>query len=482
MKQTWILAWILGVLAAAAQALPLRILATGDMHGWLKGVSVPGSGGESAATLGGAAETLAQWRDEEGYRGDNFLVLSAGDVATGPAISTAYQGLPAVEAMNAMGYDASALGNHELDFGMPGLAALREKAGFPFLSANVFSGKARRPLLPPYCLIEKAGLKIGILGLTTSELAQAAASGALRAGSYAEALKRWAPRARADGAQLLIVLAHVPLDELEALAGQVGELGIPLMLGGHSHELGQAREPKSGTWIVNSGEWWRAYSRIDMDVNTVTGKALVLSSRQSWVRWAKEPDSKVKKLVDRWQAKLEADPAYSRALGFLAAPLPRFWPASNFACDAWLAMDPKSDVVLNYDGALRQDLEAGALTRAKLTSLLPFSDGLLRLSLSGAELLALLPGEGGQMGLAGIRREKGVYRLMNTGQALDPAGRYRVLVNTYMAATLPQLKKPALSAVKVADDWRDPLERWLRAHPSSATAPLDALIDVKPRL
>jgi 2',3'-cyclic-nucleotide 2'-phosphodiesterase (5'-nucleotidase family) len=472
----FLFAWIFAAWAGLAQAVPLRILATGDMHGWLRGVSVPGG------TLGGAAETLAQWRQEEGYRGGDFLVLSAGDVATGPAVSTAYRGLPAVEAMNAMGYDASALGNHELDFGMDGLAALRAKAAFPFLSANVFQGNSKNLLLEPYAIVEKGGLKIGILGLTTSELAQAAASGKLRAGGYAEAVRRWAPRARAEGAQVLIVLAHVPLDELEAAAAQLGDLDIPLMLGGHSHELAQRREPKSGTWIVNSGEWWRAYSRIDMDVNTVTGKALVLSSRQSWVRGNREPDSKVKKLVDAWQARLEADPAYSRALGFLAAPLPRFWPASNFVCDAWLAMDPKSDVALNNDGAMRQDLEAGALTRAKLTSLLPFSDGLLRVQLSGAELLEILPGEGERMGLGGIRREGGGYRLMKTGKALEPAARYQVLVNSFMAATMPKLKKAALGAANVADDWRDPLEAWLRKHPSGAASPLDALIDAKPRL
>ena len=421
---------------------------------------------------------LAVWKRVEGLD-PSFLVLSAGDVATGPAISTVFQGVPAIEVMNAMGYDASALGNHEFDFGMDQLKSFQKLARFPFLSANVLAGaQGDETLVPAFCVKEKAGIKIGILGLMTLDLKRQD----IRVNAYAEALRRWAPKARLEGAQVLLVLAHVPLSELRELASTVGDLGIPLMMGGHSHELGQAQEPGSGTWIVNSGEWWRAYSRIDLDYNPVSGNTKVESSRQVWLRQGFEPDNVVQKVVNKWQAKLDQDSSYAVPLGYLASPLELFWPVSNFVCDAWLAMDPKTDIVLNNDGSLRQALPPGPVTRAQLVGLMPFNDKLLRFSLSGRKILSLLPGPGGLMGVAGISRKGGKIILSKTGKPLDPKAHYQVLMNDYMAGVDLQLLTANSKGQMVAKDWRDPVEQWLIKHPSSATNPLEKILDSKPRL
>lgn len=472
-------ALIAALLAASGviQARPLHILVTGDMHGWLQPLSVQGE------TLGGAAEMLAYWKDVEAYRRPDFLVLSAGDVATGPAISTVYQGVPAVEVMNAMGYDASALGNHEFDFGQDQLKALQSLAHFPFLAANVLKGQDGESLVPAFSIIEKQGIKVGIIGLCTRDLKSIAVTQGLRTQDYAGPVRKAAAEARAQGAQVLLVLAHVPLDELEALAGELADLGIPLMMGGHSHELAQAREPKSGTWIVNSGEWWKAYSRIDLELDTASGRAVLQSSRQVWMQQKHAAaDPELKALVSRWQAKLDADPAYGRALGYLSAPLPRFWPLANFVCDAWLAMDPQSDVALINDGALRQNLEAGELNRAALTSLLPFNDSMLRMTLSGRQLKKYLPHGQAQMGMAGISRKGKGFILVKTGAPIDPKAAYKVLLNNYMVDTNAALRKADPNPVLVAQDWRDPLEAWLRGHPSSPAQPLEKILDLKPRL
>jgi 2',3'-cyclic-nucleotide 2'-phosphodiesterase (5'-nucleotidase family) len=468
----------LALATARAQALPVHILATGDMHGWLQGVSM------GAETLGGAAEMLAYWKRVEHYRPQDFLVLSAGDVATGPAISTVYKGVPAVEVMNAMGYDASALGNHEFDFGMDQLKVLGQLAHFPFLSANVLTGQSGEDSLQPsFCVIQKAGVRIGIIGLTTRSLKSIAVTRDIRVTGYVEALRLAAPKARSQGAQLLLVLAHVPLDELEAAAAELGDLEIPLMLGGHSHELAQAREPNSGTWIVNSGEWWRAYSRIDLNYDPSSGSTSLQSSRQVWLRQKKaESDPKLAKLVSRWQAKLDADPAFGRPLGYLASRLDLFWPVSNFVCDAWLEMDPESDIVLNNNGALRQNLEPGPLTRGALVGLLPFNNSMLRLRLSGQQILDRLPRGQGLIGMAGLARQAGSYILSKTKLALDPKASYHVLMNNYMVDTDPALQKADPKPVMVVKDWRDPIEQWLLKHPSSQAQPLEKILDSSPRL
>jgi 2',3'-cyclic-nucleotide 2'-phosphodiesterase (5'-nucleotidase family) len=87
----------------------LTILYTNDEHGWMEGMEP----GQSAAHL------YEMWQEEEGYYEDGpFLILSGGDNWTGPAISTWTEGESMVAVMNAMHYDASAVGNHEFDFGL----------------------------------------------------------------------------------------------------------------------------------------------------------------------------------------------------------------------------------------------------------------------------------------------------------------------------------------------------------------------------
>lgn len=467
----------LGLLAGPARARPLHVLVTGDMHGWMQPQTLDGE------TLGGAAETLARWKRDEKLRPSDFLVLSAGDVATGPALSSVYKGVPAVETMNAMGYDASALGNHEFDFGMDQLQVLGKLARFPFLAANVLQeGGGDKTLVPSFVVLDKGGLKVGVLGLITRDLKGLSLVKGLQVTDYVEALRRAAAQARARGAQILLVVAHVPLSELVAAASQVADLGIPLMMGGHSHELGQAQEKTSGTWVVNSGEWWKAYSRVDLDYDPGSGRTTVLSLKQVAVR-ARHParDAKVAALVASWQAKLDADPKVGKILGYLAQPLDRFWPLSNFICDAWLAMDPESDLALVNAGALRQDLPAGPLNRAALIGVLPFNDELWRLSLTGKELLDYLPKDQNPMGMAGLKRQGRNYVLTRTGKALDPRASYNVLLNNYMVETSPLLKAADSAPVTVDKDWRDSLERWLLQQPSSADKPLTGL-DPNPRL
>jgi 5'-nucleotidase/UDP-sugar diphosphatase len=477
--RTAALAALLLAMAGLAQALPIHILVTGDMHGWLQPLS------QGAESLGGAAETLAYWKDVEHYKREDFLVLSAGDIATGPALSTVYKGEPDIEVMNAMGYDASALGNHEFDFGLEQLQRLRKEAGFPFVSANVLSGATGADtMLAPFCVVEKLGVKIGVIGLMTTSLKQIAVAGPIRVSDYAGALRLWAPKARAAGAQVLIVLAHVPLDELKETAAQVGDLGIPLMLGGHSHELGQAREPLSGTWIVNSGEWWKAYSKVDLDYDPGSGKARVLSSRQVWMESAQpKADPALKAIIAKWQAKLDADPELGKALGYLGQGLPRFWPVSNFVCDAWLAADAAADLAINNDGALRQDLGPGPITGADLISLMPFNDALYRVALTGKQLRALLPkAKGSLLGLAGLKKLGRSWILTKSGAKLDSKASYQVIVNSYMLETQAALQGQKGQALLVAKNWRDPVLAWLKARPSSAAEPLEKMLDLEPRI
>ncbi|MCK5086789.1 MAG: hypothetical protein KAQ90_04670, partial [Melioribacteraceae bacterium] len=107
----------------------LIILYTNDEHGWM----------ETEGSYGGAAGLMGLWREKEGYseEKENYLILSGGDMWTGPAISTWFQGESMADVMNAMNYTAAAIGNHEFDFRIEGLKERMEQSNFPFLSANI---------------------------------------------------------------------------------------------------------------------------------------------------------------------------------------------------------------------------------------------------------------------------------------------------------------------------------------------------------
>ena len=108
----------------------LTILYTNDEHGWMEGMEPHQS----------AAHLFQLWQEQEGYSEEGpFLILSGGDNWTGPAISTWSEGRSMVEVMNAMQYDASAVGNHEFDFGLDVIKARAEEADF-LISAQTLDG------------------------------------------------------------------------------------------------------------------------------------------------------------------------------------------------------------------------------------------------------------------------------------------------------------------------------------------------------
>jgi 2',3'-cyclic-nucleotide 2'-phosphodiesterase (5'-nucleotidase family) len=462
---------LLGV-ALFGRAIPINVLATGDMHGWLEPQTADGQ------MLGGAAELLAYWKRAEGYMPKRFLLLSCGDTATGPVLATALQNDPVIAVMNLMGYDACALGNHEFDCGAAAIERWRKDAKFPFLSANLANADGTPADLPPYIINDEQGVKVGIIGLTTTELAAIANTGGLTATPYAASLRKWVPEMREKGAQTVIVAAHVPQAELIALAREVADLKIPLMLGGHSHELGQRKV--GDTWVINTGEWWKSYSRINLDYNPQTGNTVVLAANQVWLQQSKAPaDRAVKAEIERWKAMLDKD--YSTVIGYTAAGLKRPHAVYNFITDCWLAGDPEADVALSNDGGFRQDIAPGPITKSTIVGVMPFSNALVRVKLTGAQLLAYLPRGGGFIGMAGLQYKGGQY-LLKSGKPLDPAATYRVLMNDYMYNSNNALKAADPTPVFTSPDWRHPVYDWLIAHPTDKDKPLDGLVDAKPRV
>lgn len=457
-------------LCAQLWAATVQIIATGDMHGWLQPLVLDGQ------SYGGPGPMLATWKSVEHYTPKAFLVVSSGDVATGPALSTIFKGESTVDMMNLMGYDVSAVGNHEFDYGFDGLKNYTRWAHFPFLAGNLYNADGTpNDYVAGACLYTEQGVKVGIIGLTVKELSSLANIGTMKTIGYAEAVRKLAPVLRAQGAQVLIVVAHAELPNLEKLAGEVADLKIPLMIGGHSHEYGQKKVGE--TWVMNNGEWWKGYGRIDLEVNEQTGAASVRAIKQVWLQQAVKDvknDPAAVKLIKDWTNRLPKE--LTAPIGYTATGLSRAQIA-NMVTDSWLAAYPADLAICNL-GGLRQDLPAGTVRLLDLRGVMPFENALLRLKLTGKQLADYKTGE--TLMPAGARWKSGVLLLANS-QPLESERVYRIDINDFLYNVSAHLKAADPNPEKVDVDWRNPVKTWLTAHPTDAKTPLEGIVDLQPR-
>ncbi|MFE0452594.1 bifunctional metallophosphatase/5'-nucleotidase [Streptomyces sp. NPDC058914] len=203
-------------------------------------------------------------REEKGRR--NTLLIDAGDTIQGTQLSYYYAKVdpitaqggpvhPMAQAMNAIGYDAAALGNHEFNYGIPVLRKFEEQCRFPLLGANALDAKTLRPAFPPFsmhCLRTPHGrdVKVAVLGLTNPGIAiwdKANVQGKITFPGLEEQAAKWVPKLRSMGADVVIVSAHSgssgtssygdQLPYIENAAGLVAEQvpGVDAILVGHAH-------------------------------------------------------------------------------------------------------------------------------------------------------------------------------------------------------------------------------------------------------
>src|SRR5215213_2026243 len=160
---------LLGLNAGASQpdqgsrdgTVQVQLLGVNDFHGHLESPQ-PGLGG--AAWLGAWLNRAAT------SHADTTIRVHAGDmVGASPLISSHFKDVPTIEATNLMGFDVGTLGNHEFDEGGEEMLGLVRHAHYPYLAANTVDRETGKPILPPYEILERAGVKVGFIGVTTTD-------------------------------------------------------------------------------------------------------------------------------------------------------------------------------------------------------------------------------------------------------------------------------------------------------------------------
>ena len=171
----------------------------------------------------------------------NVMLLHAGDFSQGSSYFTEMNGDMEIDVLNAMGFDAVCLGNHEFDNGLEELSRRLKNLDSPVLCANYdFSGTPLEGLVKPYAIIEKSGKRIGIIGLLTdvSSVVSSEIAKALMYSSSIEAANSYAQKLRYDeDCDLVVCLTHLGFDgEGETdLSLAAMSRNVDVIVGGHSH-------------------------------------------------------------------------------------------------------------------------------------------------------------------------------------------------------------------------------------------------------
>jgi 5'-nucleotidase len=253
----------LAELTAKPRDRRLIILHTNDVHSRIE--PFPMDGGRFQG-LGGASRRAALIREIRREQGE-VLLLDSGDFFQGSPYFNLYRGEVEIRLMNEMGYDAATLGNHEFDLGLENLALQVRKAEFPIISSNYdFTGTPMEGLTRPYLVIERAGMRIGILALGI-DLEGLVPSGTFKAFRYLDPLERAGHYAAAlhgtEQCDLIICLSHLGLryrnDKVSDLVLAANSRHIDIILGGHTHSFLDEplieRNPYGRQVLINQAGW-----------------------------------------------------------------------------------------------------------------------------------------------------------------------------------------------------------------------------------
>ena len=385
--------------------------------------------GGKAGCYGGVARlasALAAERAAAEAAGRTVLLVDAGDQFQGSLFYTAWHGAAELAVMHAMGTEVMTVGNHEFDNGPETLARFVRAARFPVLSANIDASDepALAGLLKSHVVLDKAGIRVGVIGATTLETLTGSSPGPnVRFNPPAPALEAAAARARADGAQVVIALSHLGVAADQALAGWLP--GVDVIVGGHSHTLlsdseagayGPAHQAFSGpagrAVVVQAACYGRYFGRLDIDLGEdFTPVAYGGDVRHVGLELPEEP--RVAAIVAGYASQL--DEVRARVVGETANPIGNDGcrigecALGSLVADAMLARVHGADVALMNAGGLRTGLPGGKITLGDVLTMLPFGNSVASLKLTGRDLRAALangvgrPGAGAFPQIAGAR-------------------------------------------------------------------------------
>lgn len=375
----------------------------------------------------------------------NLLLIAAGDNQTGNPINDQFpeKGLPMIDLMNAVGFNLSAVGNHEFDTGPEGFSNLILKANFGFICANVSGGGRHSLKISPYKIFTLPnGLKVAFLGLL--QLGQNGIPD-----SHPDNVRDFVFRSPCetaleylwlkDSSDVFIALTHIGFEEDVKLAETMPS-GIDLIIGGHSHTRVDREQIHNGILITQAENKLKYGTLIRLTVNT-DGR-ITRSMQLIDIRNSKKEKPEIRSMVDRYND----NPVLNQVIATATDDFSSYEELGYLMADAQRAAAGADIALMNPGGVRIDQLPKGPVTIKNVYQLDPFGNELVVTKLTGSEIFSLLRAawpvdEKSPVYTSGITtgtrvNDQGdpeeIKILTNDGKPLDMNQVYTVAMNSYM--------------------------------------------------
>lgn len=434
-------AFLMTASPAWAAPVDLTILHTNDTHDHLTPYDT-----RDGKELGGVARraTLISKLKKDASR---VLVLDAGDTFQGTPLFNFFSGEPDYLTMDQAGYDATTVGNHDLDLGLDNLKKQAQGRSFKIISTNVLDPKTGKPIFVGTHVFERSGLKIGVFGVLGDAALLAVAE------KYRKDIKFVSPyeiaQKTADSlrkqSDLVVMLSHSGLAEDLDLASKIK--GIDVIVGGHSHsKLEQPKEVVNGDWktlVVQGFQWGEYLGKLDLKVEN--GKVVAYEGKLLPITKDIAENQTVAATVAQYNDKIEKQMAVvigqaPKGLSTEGKYL-RDCELGNWAADM-MRERGKADIGAMNSGGLRAALQPGDVTVGEIYTIFPFDNAVVTVDIDGATLQEILdkaastPGRNGTLQYSGVtfRVDQGrAVDVMVNDQPLDPKRYYKLATIDYIA-------------------------------------------------
>ncbi|NLI75575.1 MAG: bifunctional metallophosphatase/5'-nucleotidase [Candidatus Riflebacteria bacterium] len=383
----------------SAQPVPFVLLHTSDTHGHMTPQPDPTSTELEKPLIGGfaaAATFLHQAKLEAWRQGALPLVFDAGDFFQGTPIVDHTKGACMIGLMNHLRVTAAGIGNHDFDYGLPVLKGAIRAARFPVVNCNVFE-TATGELLPrvrPYVLIPWKGRTLGVTAVLTAQTPSIALPENMVGLEFRDPgtiLDRVIPAMRRKGADFIVLLSHLGIEEDRVLVSRRSD--IDLILGSHSHtpmtapEFGGLRP----TPIFHAAYDNRFFTKTTVVVEPGRGRAIDFHSVPLFLSDFPE-DPETRDLVASYMAPI--DRIMKEVLGRSEVDLVRGViggdsSEGSFMGDAMRRYSGADFAFMNF-GGVRFPLFRGDITAEHIFTLQPFPNTVEVLTLTGAQVRQLI--------------------------------------------------------------------------------------------
>ena len=356
-------------------------------------------------------------------QGKHVVLVDNGDAVQGDTIGTLSNGEYIIDIMNEVGYDVATPGNHEFDYGMDQFFALTEQANFPYVSAN-FVDNDGNTVLDPYVIKDVAGVKIAFVGISTPKTITTSTPKYFQDdnGNYIysfqqdetgeklyAAVQSAVDAARAEGAQFVIALAHLGIEEdcspWTSSEVIVNTTGIDAVLDGHSHSMIECEKVKNkdgAEVLLSSTETKLAYIGC-LTIKDDGSMSTTLISDNGMKDFIGGIQEEFEELVNTVVASTDVDliikdPASGERIVRVSETN-----LGDLCADAYRAMSG-ADVAIVNGGGVRADIPAGDITYGQIIAVHPFGNEMCVVECTGQEILDAL-----ELGCSKLPAESGGF-------------------------------------------------------------------------